>query len=115
MNGGPNTEYNQDHTIVYVWTARSQPRDLETGEIAFDISYDSKKSDWSRVPIRALMDLSDNTFAHEDIAFAVNDWIDVAKKYPYNNRKCLCCSMRAIKGKVLCSSCNMKYGATVYA
>ena len=48
---------NTDSTIVYVWTSRSQPRDLETGEIAFDISYDSKTSDWSRVPIRALIDL----------------------------------------------------------
>lgn len=106
---------NTDSTIVYVWTSRSQPRDLETGEIAFDISYDSKTSDWSRLPIRALIDFSDNTFAHKAIADAINDWIDVAIQYPYNKRKCLCCRKRANKGVVLSACCDMKYGAAIYA
>jgi hypothetical protein len=108
----------QDHSDVAedmgrVKVARSQPRDSETGEICFDISYED--GSWSRVPIRALMDLEDHSFLHEDVVNAVNDWIDVAQRFPSARRNCICCDKRTVKGTVLCQSCTPIYGPTVMA
>ena len=102
---------------VKVWVARSQPRDQETGAIAFDISFDigSEKESISRVPIQALMDLEDNSFPYEEVTKAVNDWIDKAKRFPHTRRNCLCCWKRASKGKVLCQGCNTQFGDVIYA
>ena len=99
----------------HVWTSRSQPRDPETGEIAFDISFNVGSDDesWSRVPITALMDLDDRSFEHEEVTDAINDWLLVAKQYPFIRRNCLCCQRRAIQGKVLCGPCGPKYGPTI--
>lgn len=102
---------------VKVWIERSQPRDLETGAIAFDISFDVGTQDESisRVPIVALMDLKDNSFPYEEVTNAVNDWIEKAKRTPNNRRNCLCCRKRAIKGKVLCQKCDTEYAGIIYA
>lgn len=104
-------------TNTYVWTSRSQPRDLETNEIAFDISFDvgTDNESWSRVPITALMDLQDHSFEYDEVTNAINDWIDTAKQYPNIKRICVCCNKRAIKGKILCTKCSPKYGPTIYA
>ena len=96
-----------------VKVARSQPRDSETGEICFDISYED--GSWSRVPIRALMDLDDHSFIHDDVVNAVNDWIDVAQRFPAARRNCICCDKRTVKGTVLCRACTPIYGPTVMA
>ena len=103
--------------ITHVWTSRSQPRDTETGEIAFDISFNvgTDKESWSRVPITALMDLTDQTVAHEEVAEAINDWVEVAKQHPFVRRNCICCRRRATKGKILCGPCKPKYGSTIEA
>ena len=102
---------------THVWTSRSQPRDTETGEITFDISFNvgSDKESWSRVPITALMDLTDQTVAHDEVAEAINDWIEVAKHHPFVRRNCICCRRRATKGKILCDQCVGTYGPTVEA
>ena len=104
-------------TTIYVWTSRSQPRDQETGEIAFDISYNvgTPEESWSRVPITALMDLADKTVAHEEVAEAINDWIEVAKKHPKIRRNCICCNNRTIPSKILCRDCIPTYGPTIDA
>ena len=106
-----------DEQTSYIWTSRSQPRDSETGEIAFDISFNigSPNESWSRVPITALMDLRDQTVAFEEVAEAINDWVAVAKQHPFIRRNCLCCHRRATKGKILCSTCVSTYGPTIYA
>ena len=103
--------------LTYVWTSRSQPRDLETGEIAFDISFNvgTKDESWSRAPITTLMDLVDNTFEYQEVADSINDWLSVAKKYPHVRRNCICCYNRATKSKILCETCVPKYGPTVDA
>ena len=102
---------------VKVWVARSQPRDQETGAIAFDISFNvgTEKESISRVPIQALMDLEDNSFPYEEVTEAVNDWIEKAKRFPDTRRNCLCCWKRATKGKVLCQGCHTKFGEVIYA
>ena len=102
---------------VYVWTSRSQPRNQETGEISFDITFDldTSKVEVRRVPITALMNLSDKTIAYEEITSAINDWISVAKHHPTVRRNCLCCFNRATKGTVLCAECDETYGPTIYA
>lgn len=102
---------------VKVWVARSQPRDQETGAVAFDISFNvgTEKESISRVPIQALMDLEDNSFPYEEVTEAVNDWIEKAKRFPHTRRNCLCCFKRATKGKVLCQGCNSEFGELIYA
>ena len=96
-----------------VHVARSQPRHQETGAICFDVTYSD--GSWSRVPIQAFVDLSDDTFSHEDVADAVNDWVATAKRYPFVRRNCLCCNRRAANGAVLCAQCTPKWGEAVYA
>lgn len=96
-----------------VHKARSQPRDSETGEMCFDISYGGGVS--TRVPIRAFMDLDDHSFEHKEVTNAVNDWVAVAIASPYACRKCICCRRRALYSRVLCRGCWPVYGETVYA
>ena len=98
-------------SVIHV--ARSQPRDVETGAICFDVTYPDNT--WSRVPIQAFVDLTDATFSHEAVADAVNDWVATAKRYPFIRRNCLCCNRRATNGKVLCAMCAPKWGEAVYA
>ena len=105
------------HEEVKVWVARSQPRDQETGAIAFDISFNvgTEKESISRVPIQALMDLENNSFPYEEVTEAVNDWIEKAKQFPHTRRNCLGCWKRATKGKVLCQGCHSDFGEVIYA
>jgi|MDTC01.1.fsa_nt_gb hypothetical protein len=118
-----NAEDEQPETVeqpeeeVKVWVARSQPRDQETGAVAFDISFNvgTEKESISRVPIQALMDLEDNSFPYEEVTEAVNDWIEKAKRFPHTRRNCLCCWNKATKGKVLCKGCNTDFGELIYA
>ena len=100
---------NQDQVHV----ARSQPRDPETGAICFDVTY--ADGSWSRVPIQAFIDLADETFSHEEVADAVNDWVATALRHPFVRRNCLCCNRRATNGAVLCATCTPKWGEAVYA
>ena len=100
---------------VKVWVARSQPRDKDTGAIAFDISFEYAQWKDHRVSILALMDLEDNSFPYEEVTEAVNDWIEKAKRFPHTRRNCLCCWKRATKGKVLCQGCHTKFGEVIYA
>ena len=100
---------------VKVWVARSQPRDKDTGAIAFDISFEYAKWKDHRVSILDLMDLEDNSFPYEEVTEAVNDWIEKAKRFPHTRRNCLCCWERATKGKVLCQGCHTKFGEVIYA
>jgi len=101
---------------TFVWTSRSQPRDPETGAISFDISFDVETSDdWSRIPITALIDFDDLTFAYQEVADAVNHWVNVAKAYPRIRRNCICCNNRTIKSKILCLDCIDTYGPAVDA
>ena len=100
---------------VKVWVARSQPRDQETGAIAFDISFEYENWMMHRVSIIDLMDLEDNSFPYDEVTQAVNHWIDVAKRFPHTRRKCLSCNKRATKGKVLCGACHMRFGKVIYA
>jgi hypothetical protein len=107
------TRFNVEEDYGRAKVARSQPRDCETGEICFDISYND--GSWSRVPIRALMDLEDRSFLHEDVTNAVNDWIEVAERCPTARRNCICCNRRTVKGTILCRTCTPIYGPTVTA
>lgn len=110
-------ESNEEPVSYHVWTSRSQPRNLKTGEIAFDISInigtDNEKT--SRIPITKLMDLNDNTIEYEEVVNAINDWIVVANKYPNIIRKCICCLKKAKKNNVLCYGCSNKYNDIIYA
>jgi len=110
-------ESNEEPVSYHVWTSRSQPRNLRTGEIAFDISInistDNEKT--SRIPITKLMDLNDNTIEYEEVVNAINDWIVVANKYPNIIRKCICCLKKAKKNNVLCYGCSNKYNDIIYA
>ncbi len=110
-------ESNEEPVSYHVWTSRSQPRNLRTGEIAFDISInistDNEKT--SRIPITKLMDLNDNTIEYEEVVNAINDWIVVANKYPNIIRKCICCLRKAKKSNVLCYGCSNKYNDIIYA
>lgn len=102
---------------LYIWISRSQPRDKITGEICFDITYHpgTDKEKTSRTQITKLIDLNDHTVKYEEVANAINDWINVAIEYPYNNRKCLCCNKRAINSYVLCKSCLSTHFEVIYA
>ena len=100
---------------VKVWIARSQPRDQETGAIAFDISFEYANWKMHRVSIIDLMDLEDNSFPYDEVTQAINNWIDVAKRFPHTRRNCLSCNKRATKGKVLCGACHMRFGKVIYA
>ena len=100
---------------VKVWVARSQPRNKDTGAIAFDISFEYAQWKDHRVSILDLMDLEDNSFPYEEVTEAVNDWIEKAKRFPHTRRNCLCCFKRATKGKVLCQGCHTKFGEVIYA
>ena len=100
---------------VKVWVARSQPRNKDTGAIAFDISFEYAQWKDHRVSILDLMDLEDNSFPYEEVTEAVNDWIEKAKRFPHTRRNCLCCWKRATKGKVLCQGCHTKFGEVIYA
>lgn len=100
---------------VKVWVARSQPRDKDTGAIAFDISFEYAQWKDHRVSILELMDLEDNSFPYEEVTEAVNDWIEKAKRFPHTRRNCLCCWNKATKGKVLCQGCDTKFGVLIYA
>tara|TARA_Y100000591_G_C21823043_1_gene694822 strand:+ start:224 stop:688 length:465 start_codon:yes stop_codon:yes gene_type:complete len=109
-------ESNEEPVLYHVWTSRSQPRNLKTGEIAFDITINigTDKEKTSRIPITKLMDLNDNTIEYEEVVNAINDWIAVANKYPNIIRKCICCSKKAKKSNVLCYGCK-KYNDIIYA
>lgn len=108
--------WQHEEVADHVHIARSQPRDPETGAICFDITRTCYGCVWTeRVPIMSLMDLEDQTFSHEEVAQSVNDWIEVAKAHPHVRRNCICCSERAVKGKVLCKGCKGSMGPTVYA
>lgn len=73
------------------------------GEIAFDVEYQNGSEIWTeRLPILDLCDMSDLTFAHQDISIQINNWITTAKKTPNIRRNCLICNTRASKGSVLC-------------
>ena len=113
----PSLDQDQDVSDeqVKVWVARSQPRDKDTGAIAFDISFEYAQWKDHRVSILALMDLEDNSFPYEEVTEAVNDWIEKAKRFPHTRRNCLCCWKRATKGKVLCQGCHTKFGEVIYA
>ena len=100
---------------VKVWVARSQPRDKDTGAIAFDISFEYAQCKDHRVSILELMDLEDNSFPYEEVTEAVNDWIEKAKRFPHTRRNCLCCWNKATNGKVLCQGCDTKFGELIYA
>lgn len=97
----------------HIHVARSQPRDPRTGAICFDVTY--ADGSWSRVPVQAFVDPQDNLFTHEIVADAVNDWVAMAKRYPFTRRNCLCCSARAFKGGVLCGGCTREWGPAIYA
>lgn len=97
----------------HVWVSRSQPRCQETGAICFDVTY--QDGSWSRVPVQAFMELEDLTFTHGEVAEAINDWIEVARRVPHARRNCICCWRRAIKGQILCTSHNRQYREIVYA
>ena len=112
---GVEEEEDVPHEQVKVWVARSQPRDKDTGAIAFDISFEYAQWKDHRVSILALMDLEDNSFPYEEVTEAVNDWIEKAKRFPHTRRNCLCCWKRATKGKVLCQGCHTKFGEVIYA
>jgi hypothetical protein len=111
MSTAPNVIEVEVQDRIHV--ARSQPRCKETGAICFDVTYTD--GSWSRVPIQAFIDLEDDTFSHEDVADAVNDWVYTAKRHPDTRRNCICCNRRAVKGKVLCKECTRKWGSAVYA
>jgi hypothetical protein len=102
---------------ISILISRSYSRDAKTGEILFDISYnyESNKIITKRTGLTKLIDLNDNTVEYEDIANAINNWINVAKKYPNVKRNCLCCNNRTIKSFVLCKSCKPKYYDSIYA
>ena len=95
----------------HVHVARSQPRNVETGAICFDVTYPDNS--WSRVPIYAFID-TNLKFKNHDVADAVNDWLATAERTPSIRRNCLCCNRRAIKGMVLCTKCMPKWGKAVY-
>ena len=103
----------KDATGDHIWVSRSQPRCRETGAICFDVTY--QDGSWSRVPIQAFMELEDLTFTHSEVAEAINDWIEVARRVPHARRNCICCYRRAIKGQILCTSHNRQYREIVYA
>ena len=109
-------ESNEEPILYHVWTSRSQPRNLKTGEIAFDITINigTHKEKTSRIPITKLMDLNDNTIEYEEVVNAINDWIAVANKYPNIMRKCICCLKKAKKSNILCHGCK-KYNDIIYA
>jgi len=106
-----------DNRNLHIWISRSQPRHKITGEICFDITYhpDTDKEKTTRTQITKLIDLNDQTVKYEEIANAINNWINVAIQYPDKNRKCLFCNKRTIKSLILCKYCKNKYYETMYA
>ena len=103
--------HHDDHVAV----KRSVPR--VDGEIAFDVTYADgpNKGYWQRVPITLFMDFDDLTFSHQAVADAVNDWVQTASEFPKTRRNCICCNIRAEKGKILCRGCIPKYQAIIDA
>lgn len=102
---------------ISILISRSYSRDAKTGEILFDISYNykSNKIITNKIGLTNFIDLNDNTVEYQQIADAINNWINVAKKYPNVKRHCLCCNNRTIKSFVLCKSCKPKYYDSIYA
>ena len=63
----------------------------------------------------ALMDLEEQAFEHEEVCEAINDMRHVAAEYPTRRRNCICCRRRAVRGEILCTTCEPTYGATINA
>lgn len=99
----------EDHVQI----ARSHARDTRTGSVCFDLIH--QNGVWERLPIVAFIDFKDNTFSHEHVAQAVNDWVQTAKAHPYTKRNCLTCKTRARKGEVLCDGCDEIFKNAIYA
>ena len=89
----------------------SAPRD-HWGEISFDLYY---KDTINRYPISFFFDWKDQSVTHDHVTQCINDWIDVAKKFPKNSRNCICCKSRAKIGRVMCTSHEKIWGDVVYA
>ena len=103
------------HQDDHVAVKRSVPR--VDGQVAFDVTYADgpNKGYWQRAPITLFMDFDDLTFSHQAVADAVNDWVQTASEFPKARRNCICCNMRAEKGKILCRGCIPKYQAIIDA
>ena len=99
----------EDHCQI----ARSHARDTRTGSVCFDLIH--QNGVWERLPIVAFIDFKDNTFSHEHVAQAVNDWVQTAKAHPHTKRNCLTCKTRARKGEVLCDGCDKLFKYAIYA
>lgn len=95
----------------YITISRSAPRDHK-GEISFDIYC---KDTIKRYPISFFFDWKDQSVTHEHVTQCINDWIDVAKKFPKNRRNCICCKCKAKNGKVMCNTHEKMWGDVVYA
>lgn len=95
----------------YIAISRSTPRN-SNGEIAFDIYYDDTIK---RYPISYFFDWKDQTVTHDHVTQCINDWIDVAKKFPKNRRNCICCNNKAKNGKIMCNTHEKMWGNVVYA
>ena len=94
--------------------ARSAPRHPETGAVCVDLHMSGALIP-ARVPIWVFIDLDTALFSRDDVADLVNDWIDVAKRYPSVKRNCICCRSKAVGGGILCVRCEDVYGEAVYA
>jgi hypothetical protein len=107
-------EIKKEEDIIHFHISRSQPRIYDSGEIAFDISYNDT-DDWHRVPITQFFDMEEKAISCQQVTDFINDAIEVAKEYPNNKRNCLCCDKKALKSFVLCRQCTPKYESIVYA
>ena len=95
----------------YITISRSVPRDKK-GEICFDMYY---KNTIKRYPISLFFDWKDQSVTHDHVTRCINDWIDVAKKFPKNRRNCICCNNKSKSGKIMCNTHERMWSDVVYA
>ena len=107
-------EDSKEEEEIFFHFARTQPRCNETGELAFDVSFTDSKECF-RIPITEFFDLEEKTVAYEEVSNYINDKISVASRFPYKNRKCICCYRKSVIGDVLCRKCSPIYHDVVFA
>ena len=95
----------------YINNSRSVLRDSK-GQICFDVH---RQDVIVRCPISFFFDWKDQSVKHEYVTCCINDWINVAKRFPKNRRHCICCNNKAKTGKIMCTTHERMWGDVVYA
>jgi hypothetical protein len=94
----------------HITVSLSASRDNK-GEISFDVYC---KDTIKRYPISFFFDWKDQSVSHDHVTQCINDWIDIAKKFPKNHRNCIWCNCKAKNGKIMCNTHEKIWGDVVY-